>query len=224
MKSIPESVSRLIEDLQGDEEFAHSQAAFALGMMGDPAVKPLIKLLDHSSAEVRMRAAWALGIMGPTALPALLELSETSNPRLRIEAIRILGVVGEARALKQLLAGLTDPDPHVAARAARAIGRVGDPRAYHALLTTLRHPDPDVRFEACRALSDLHVAESASYLLELAEQDTANTSWGASVAEVARLAAAEVTNDAHKSLDDEFDRITRLVQQQSNGVVSASPA
>lgn len=216
--STPDSVARLIEDLQGNDEFGHSQAAFALGMLGEPAVRPLIHLLTHGIADVRMRAAWALGVMGAPALTALLELAEGEDERLRIEAIRILGVVGEARALKQLLLAMADPSPHVAARAARAIGKIGDPRAYHALLTTLQHPVADVRFEACRALADLHVPESAPYLLELAERDTEKTTWGASVADMARRAAAESTMNVPTSLDEEFERVSRLIHKHATTV------
>ncbi len=224
MNTTPDAISRLIEDLQGDEAFAHSQAAFALGMLGEPAVEPLIALLSHTAPEVRMRAAWALGVMGTPALPALITLAESDDQRLRIEAIRILGVVGEGRALKQLLVGLTDPDARVAARAARAIGKVGDPRAFHALLTTLQHPVPDVRYEACRALADLHMPDAAPLLLKLTESDTSHTTWGASVAEVARMAAEEVLASAVNPLDEEFERINRLLRQHraEQGVLEAS--
>jgi HEAT repeat protein len=220
MSTTPESVTRLIEDLKGDDEFEHSQAAFALGMLGEPAVQPLIDLLTHERAEVRMRAAWSLGVMGRPALHALTELAEGDDPKLRIEAIRILGVIGEARALKQLLVGLADPDERIAARAARAIGKIGDPRSYHALLTTLHHPNADVRFEACRALADLHIPESAPFLLELAERDTEHTSWGASVAELARRAATEVSKNTQSSFEEEFDRISKLLHEHQHRVVS----
>lgn len=212
MNVTPDSIQHLVEDLTGPNEFLHSQAAFALGMLGEPAVSPLIVLLGHDNAEVRMRAAWALGVMGPPALKALLEIAEGEESRLRVEAIRVLGTIGEARALNQLLLGLTDTDPHVAARAARAIGKIGDPRAYHALITTLQHPSPDVRYEACRALANLHIPEAAPILQEMAETDKGKTNWGASIAEVAHHAATEVLNPSSDSLQDEFERISKLLK------------
>jgi hypothetical protein len=72
-----------------------------------------------------------------------------------------------------------------------------------------------VRYEACRALADLKVAEAAPILLELAETETGRTKWGASVAEVARMAASEVANNARDSMDEEFERISRLIQQHA---------
>jgi HEAT repeat protein len=200
--------------LQGDDQFAHSQAAFALGMLGDPAVEPLIDLLRHDDAEIRMRAAWALGVMGPPALSALLKLAEGDDTRMRVEAIRVLGTIGEARSLNQLLIGLTDEDPHIAARSARAIGKISDPRAYHALVTTLQHPTPDVRYEACRALADLGISDAAVILQEMAETDTGKTTWGSAVADAARMASNEVLNNSRGSLEEEFARVSRLIQQQ----------
>jgi HEAT repeat protein len=113
------------------------------------------------------------------------------------------------------LQGLTDPDPQIAARSARAIGKIGDPRAYHALLMALHHPSPDVRFEACRALENLRIPDAAPFLMDLAEQDQEHTIWGASVAEVARRAANEVKQGRPVLLDEEFERVARLLQQQT---------
>lgn len=192
MSATPNTIMALIDDLCGSDEAQRTHAAFALGVLGDAAVAPLIELLHAPTAELRKRAAWVLGVIGAPALPALLALAEGQDQALRIEAIRVLGVVGEARALNQLLVGLTDPDARVAARAARALGKIGDPRAYHPLLTALRHPSPDVRYEVCRALVDLQISEAAPTLRLAAATDQTRTSWGASVAEAALRAAAEL--------------------------------
>jgi HEAT repeat protein len=214
MDNTPESITRLIGELQGDDEFTRAQAAFMLGMLGDPAVAPLIKLLSSPSQEMRMRASWALGVIGGPALPPLIELAQGDDPALRVEAIRVLGVVGEARALNQLFAALADPDPQIAARAARALGKVGDARAYHPLLTALHHPTPDVRYEACRSLIDLHIPDAIGPLRELAASDTGRTSWGASVAEAAERAATEVEEAAASlPLHEEFARISALLKE-----------
>lgn len=214
MTNTSQSIAKLIHDLQEGDDVIRSQAAFALGMLGEPAVHPLTQLLNHPNSDVRMRVAWALGVIGADALPLLLELTESSDLTLRVEAIRVLGVVGEARALNQLMIALTDSDEQVAARAARALGKISDPRAYHPLMTALRHPSADVRYEACRALADLHIADSAVALLELAEQDTTQTSWGVSVSETARWAANEAKNTTKPSREEEFARVSSLLRQQ----------
>lgn len=218
MDQTPEAIAGLIDDLCTGDEFLRTQAAFALGVLGEPAVEPLTRLLASAEQEQRKRAAWVLGVIGAPALPALLDLAEGEDRHLRIEAIRVLGVVGEARALNQLFSGLTDRDPHVAARAARALGKIGDPRAYHPLLTALHHPSSDVRYETCRALVDLRVSEAIPVLNELAKEETSVTSWGAPVAEAARRAAVELESmSAAPQHDDDFARASQILREQQLG-------
>lgn len=211
----PDAIVALISDLCGDDESLRTQASFALGVLGEPAVEPLTKLLEAPTSEIRKRAAWVLGVIGAPALPALLRMAEGPDRQLRIEAIRVLGVVGEARSLNQLFVGLTDTDARVAARAARAIGKIGDPRAYHPLVTALRHPSPDVRYETCRALVDLRVLDAAPVLRAMAESEATQTSWGAAVSDAARRAADELEAGAASPHQDEhFARASAILRQQ----------
>ncbi len=215
MTHTPEFITGLIADLCSGDEFQRAQASFTLGVLGEPAVEPLIRLLASSEQERRKRAAWVLGMIGAAALPELLRLAESDDTHLRIEAIRVLGIVGEARTLNQILLGLTDPDLHVAARSARALGKIGDPRAYHSLVTALHHPEPDVRYEACRALVDLRVSDGVAALREVAEQDTGQTSWGSAVCEGAHRAMAELESAlAAPARDDDFIRANQLLRRQ----------
>src|SRR5262245_29175446 len=216
MEHIPESITHLIDDLQSEDEFARAQAAFALSMLGEPAVEPLIKQLSHTDRDVRMRAAWALGVIGQPALRPLLDLAEGDDITLRVEAIRVLGVIGEGRALNQLFHGLTDPDPRVAQRAATALGKIGDPRAFHPLLTALHHPAPDVRYAVCNALGHLHVADAVTALDDVAATDTGATSWGAPVADAARRAKQEIESARPRAADSEFAQLSALLQSHRN--------
>lgn len=216
MERIPEAIAHLIADLQSPDEFARAQAAFALGMLGEPAVEPLVALLSHGDHDVRLRAAWALGVIGQPALRPLLDLAEGADPALRVEAIRVLGVIGEARALNQLFHGLTDENPRIATRAAVALGKIGDPRAFHPLLTALHHPSPDVRYAVCSALTHLHIADAIGPLEELAREDTSMTTWGVSVSEAAGRAAQEIASARPGQIDDEFARVSALLQRHEH--------
>lgn len=188
MQHSTDPIAQLISDLQGDDDFTRARAAFALGMLGEQAIEPLIELLGHSHQSVRMRASWALGIIGLPALDRLLELAEGPQAQLRIEAIRVLGVIGEGRAVNPLIHALTDSDPRMAQRAAVALGKIGDPQAFHPLLTALRHPSPDVRYAVCGALANLGITAALEQLEQLARQDAGVTSWGAPVAPAAHMA------------------------------------
>lgn len=217
MNRTPEAVAGLIDDLCGKDEFQRTQAAFALGVLGELAVEPLVGLLASPEQDIRVRAAWVLGVIGGPALPALLKLAESDDQHLRIEAIRVLGVVGEARALNKLFLGLVDERAEVAARAARALGKIGDPRAFHPLITALQHPSPNVRFEACRALADLHIPDAIPVLRDLAANDGDKTSWGASIAEAALRAIEEISSasTSGSSRAEEFARVSQLLREQS---------
>jgi HEAT repeat protein len=222
METQSESIAPLIADLHSPDEFVRAQASFALGMLGEPAVLPLVELLKHAQRSVRMRAAWALGVIGQPAVPALLALAEDPNPRYRIEAIRILGVIGEGRTLGSLINALTDSDARIAQRAALALGRIGDPRAFHALQTALRHPSPDVRYAACGALAMLHIGEVLPALRQLIGEERALTSWGASVADAARRAVAEI-EAAQQSSYDEFAQIESMLRRHPAERRSVAP-
>jgi HEAT repeat protein len=218
MNQVPEFIAAMISDLCTGDEFQRTQASFALGVLGEPAVEPLTLLLASPEQELRKRAAWVLGVIGAPALPTLLRLAEGEDTQLRIEAIRVLGLVGEARTLTQILIGITDADNHVAARSARALGKIGDPRAYHPLIMALHHPAPDVRYEACRALVDLRIPDAIAALCAVAEQDGGQTSWGSAVSEGARRAIAELESARSvPARDDDFVRASQLLRRQQLG-------
>jgi HEAT repeat protein len=211
----PESIDTLIAHLQEGHDTVRSEAALALVMLGEPAVPALIELLSSTNADTRMRAAWALGAIGTPSVPALIELLKSDDKRLRTEAIRILGVIGASDTLNHLMQTLTDSHTEIAARSARAIGRIGDPRAFHALTTALQHPSPDVRYEACRALANLGLDGTRELLLQTASTDTGITSWGASVAEIARRSAESIPNPEQPSdTDAKLVQLSKQLQRQ----------
>lgn len=216
MDQTPDTIRGLVAELQSSDDFAQAQASFALGMLGEPAVEPLIELLSHTDRDVRMRAAWALGVIGEPALPSLIHLAESADAKLRVEAIRILGVIGEGRSLNPLFHALTDSDPRVAQRAAIALGRIGDPRAFHPLLTAAHHPSADVRYAVCSALAHLHVVEAIGALRSLAIDDQGVTSWGASVSEAAARAADEIASGRPAGASSDFERVSELLRRQGS--------
>jgi HEAT repeat protein len=214
MTLAPDSVTTLINNLQGDDDVVRSEAALALVLMGAAAVQPLVELLSSPNADTRMRSAWVLGAIGGPALPAMIDLVQSEDQRLRTEAIRIMGVIGQTEALDHLMHALADPNAEIAARSARAIGRLGDPRAFHALTTALHHPEPDVRYEVCRALANLRMPEALPILGRIAATDESHTRWGASVASVADYAIQELQAVNRSRTDQELERLSRLINQQ----------
>ncbi len=213
MERTPEVITKLVADLQSDDEFVRSQAAFALGIMGEPAVPALLPLLRVPDRDMRLRAAWTLGVIGGPAIPALLELLEQPFRQLRIEAIRILGVIGEARSINHLFVALTDFDPEIAARSARSLGKIGDPRAFHPLLAALHHPEADVRYEAALALGQLHQPEAIGLLEEALATESDTTSWGGSVAEALLRAIVETATPSERSFMADLDQLGPILDK-----------
>lgn len=215
MEHTPEVIAKLIADLQDEDDFTRSQAAFALGVLGEPAVPSLLPLLNAPTRDMRLRAAWTLGVIGGPAVPALLNMMEQKNRQLRIEAIRILGVIGEARAINHLIKALNDFDPEIAARAARSLGKIGDPRAFDALTAALKHPEADIRYEAATALGMLHLPESVPLLEQAYAIEHEETTWGANV----KLTMERAINDAKmprdRSFAAELAKLTQVLEERA---------
>jgi HEAT repeat protein len=143
----------------------------ALGEIGEPAVRALVKQLDMSDPRARVLAIRALGFVfdeKKVALPRLMALLE--DPALRFEAATALGGISPAArvAIPRLIAALKDPDPAFRARSAETLGRIGWARlagqystqtvargAVAPLCELLEDADPRVRAAAATALGDI---------------------------------------------------------------------
>jgi HEAT repeat protein len=141
-----EAVPVLATLLNQDPQAARTEATYALGAIGEPAVETLIARIDEagrtgweenapvswSESAVRMMdEAHALGAMGPAALAPLLGLLESSGEWGRINAAFALGEMGsQAGEAVPALARRLDDDSHRVVRttldALGAIGRGAD--------------------------------------------------------------------------------------------------
>jgi HEAT repeat protein len=102
-------------------------AMAALEGMGEPAVEPLIAMLDSRDAHARRNAAQALGWIGsPSATNALVRaLEKDRDATVRGQAAWALGEVGDAAARRTLeRAQLRDPAIEVQTAAERALSLV----------------------------------------------------------------------------------------------------
>src|SRR5919202_938048 len=92
-------------------------------------------------------------------------------------------------AVPALMAALRAEHPWLTAyRAAEALGEIGDGRATGALLQALNHPNSNVRWSAVRAVAQVDDPRARRALRQVAQADSAKTSWGDSVAETAQQA------------------------------------
>jgi HEAT repeat protein len=124
----PEATETLLAALADSQTTARWHVALAaLEKMGEPAVAPLVAMLNSHDAYARRNAAQALGWIGSTS---------ATDPLMR--------------ALKK------DGEATVRAQAAWALGEIGDPAARRGLERAQRHdPAQEVQIEAGRALAYL---------------------------------------------------------------------
>ncbi|MFS8099723.1 HEAT repeat domain-containing protein [Lentzea alba] len=148
---VVEAVGPLSEAAQ-NAEFPHHHIE-ALGKIGSAdAVPALVRLLGHSSADVRAYVLWALDrIGGAEVVDAVIMACDDPDVMVRDRAARVLVRHGDERAVTPLIRLC---DTRHAGGAAHALGRIGDPRAVPTLWHLFfRHDRKAVRYAAGRALA-----------------------------------------------------------------------
>ncbi len=123
-------------------------AALALSRIGPAAVDGVVKLLEHSSAEVRMNAAAALGNPGAAAAPAvprLIAMLASEDPEEQMAAANALGRLGAVAAdalpaLQRL--GAVETTQDVLVGHARSAARSAMAQIHRAMQTAATGPDP----------------------------------------------------------------------------------
>jgi HEAT repeat protein len=126
-------------------------------ILGEPAVKPLIKALDYEfDPSDQGKAAEALGnIGGPVACEALIQALNSPDWFPRQAAAASLGKTRDQRALEPLIKVLTDPHWSVRLRAAESLGKLHFAKAKKPLTQVLTDQHSSVRREAANSLGDL---------------------------------------------------------------------
>lgn len=132
-----------------------SEAALALGEIGDPAAIPaLISAIelsprDRETHDANRHIATALGALGAReAVPALQQLTASSDGFTQVAAVDALGQIGDAAAVDTLVGVATSDqvEPFTAKRALLALGRIGDAKASPTVLRMLYAERPGVSF------------------------------------------------------------------------------
>jgi HEAT repeat protein len=142
----PPAVGVLLQWLEDPRWFLVRNIVHVLGKIGDENVfEPMVPLLAHPHARVRIEAVRALAVIAPTrAATPLVGLVRDADVEVRVEAIRALGAIGQDEAvpiLRDVAAG-----------------------------TSVRIADPTVRREAVEALASLRTAEARDALAGLAHR------------------------------------------------------
>jgi HEAT repeat protein len=90
------AIEPLIRQLSDTDRFVKSRVAHALGMIGAPAVHPLIRTLREGDGNLRWGAAIALGrIKDPLAVEPLIRALADKYENVRAEAAASLAAIGK---------------------------------------------------------------------------------------------------------------------------------
>jgi HEAT repeat protein len=152
-----EAIEPLVELLAYDRVPDAFEPEAAVRALGEPAVKPLLALLDHEDPYVAAAAARALpatGTRAPAALSALADAARRNRAPLPEAALAALGAAGE-EAVPTLEPLAKGAPPALRAQIARTLGGIGRGRAMELLVAALKDTDEDVRWAAADALAPI---------------------------------------------------------------------
>ncbi|WP_241481305.1 HEAT repeat domain-containing protein [Methanoculleus sediminis] len=173
----PAAIEPLTDALLQDDWRLGRVVVRALGMMGEPAVRPLLRVLRDGNDASRKSAVAALVLIGEPACRLLPGALTDEHFRVRagvadaLDRLEWSPATGEeavvyliakerwgdlARvgpvAVEPLLAVLDDRDDSIRRRAAKVLGEIGDPRAVPGLMNLLHDDYYSVRREAATAI------------------------------------------------------------------------
>lgn len=149
------AVNSLIRTLKDKECQVRREAAWALGAIGDErAVGPLVEMVKRNDY-YPTSAAEALGRIGEPAVVPLIELLESEVEMTRFCAVLALKEIPDKRAVAPLVSRLKDESWQVREYTAEALGNIGDKRALKPLIDALSDESGSVSTNALRALKKL---------------------------------------------------------------------
>lgn len=179
----PQAIEPLIYALQFADWRFLMPAAKALEHLGDArAIEPLVHAIsehDTQSADVRSSLLSALHSLGGDTCVALAPLLRSSNVEVRRNAVFSLGQYGDARAVKPLIAALSNGDDKMRQDAATSLGRLATgqsakttiralrEQAVEPLIRALHDSDDGVRADSALALGSIGDKRAVEPLFEV---------------------------------------------------------
>jgi HEAT repeat protein len=159
----PRAIGPLIRQLSDTDRFVKSRVAHALGMIGAPAVNPLIWTLREGDGNLRWGAAIALGrIKDPQAVEPLIQALADKYENVRAEAATSLAAIGKP-AIAPLIWFLKHSEGGMRIEVMNALGELHANDAIEPLVQMLEKADEEER-QAIAATLDTILAPSVNRL------------------------------------------------------------
>ncbi|MFB9991393.1 HEAT repeat domain-containing protein [Deinococcus oregonensis] len=161
------ALPNLIERLGREPDFfVRENLTWAIVRMGTDAVTPLLGLLEHSDAAVRLQAVHALSKMAdPESAAALGQAVRNPEHEVARKAIFALGQLNHSEALNTLVAEVGHPDAERRTTLSTALVKFGQ-AALPPLQELLQHPEAQQRAHAADILGLIGEPAAAPALIE----------------------------------------------------------
>lgn len=143
-------VDYLIKFLGYDE--LSKAASRELIKIGEPAIIPLIAMLNSQNPIVLNNVKEALIAIGKPAVPHLIVALDHYEPVIRKNSINILSVTANKEIIPFIIKKLKDPSESVRIAAATALGKLGDESVVIPLLNIVNSQSGLLRLEAVRSI------------------------------------------------------------------------
>lgn len=162
----PAAIPSLLAALRHADLTVQRDLATVIAALGDPALDPVLDLLDEAGDTVRLNAINVLREIGnPRAVEPLLRCLYDEDDDIRGAAAVALGHLGRT-ATRALVSALRDTRWRVRASATTALGLMSERHTIYPLIAALHDPYPQVRAGAARALGQLCDERAVDSLLK----------------------------------------------------------
>jgi HEAT repeat protein len=121
------AVEFLIAAAKGGGDSVRKDASDALVKIGEPAVTSMIGVLKDEKLNMEAFAREVLRRIGEPSVQPLLNMLDDDSLHARCASADVLVSIGSPKALKPLVALLTDPSPSLRRSSAQAIEKIGMP-------------------------------------------------------------------------------------------------
>jgi HEAT repeat protein len=127
---LTEKVDYLIQQLAAKHLPHVFSARDGLVIVGEPARDRLIFIVQNGHVHRRQDAAFVLGVMGdPAAVKPLCVAMHNPDPMLRMIVVEALGKIGDPAATDTLRRAVGDPEVRISKAAQKALRQVASPQA-----------------------------------------------------------------------------------------------
>jgi HEAT repeat protein len=217
---------RLLGDQSSVDCCTLNRAAYSvLKALGDPAIRPLIAYLSHSSsASQRENIAMLLGLSRDRhVVEPLVSLLGDRDPDVRKQAAFALRLTHDGRSIDPLLARLQDSAGKVRGAAAWTLGYIGDRRVVEPLIELIGDRNPDVQEFATDALAKIPDSRSLQPLLAQLKNSRSELRASAASA-LGRLKDVRAVEPLLEVLQHDSDRHAQSLAARALGEIGDSRA